>query len=84
METHDNPVLKWMDDPLVFEEVDRLVYLKVALSETLGLYPSVPEDSKQVVKDDVLPSGTFIPASSSMTYSIYSIGRMKSVWGEGS
>ncbi|KAI9075170.1 hypothetical protein K1719_042901 [Acacia pycnantha] len=82
METRGSAVSKWMDDPLVFEEVDRLVYLKAALSETLRLYPSVPEDSKYVVKDDVLPSGTFVPAGTSVTYSIYSIGRMKSVWGE--
>ena len=66
----------------MFDEVDRLVYLKAALSETLRLYPSVPEDSKHVVKDDVLPNGTFVPAGSAVTYSIYSVGRMKFIWGE--
>lgn len=58
------------------------MYLKAALSETLRLYPSVPEDSKHVVADDYLPDGTFVPAGSSVTYSIYSAGRMKTVWGE--
>ncbi|KAL2902549.1 Cytochrome P450 86A22, partial [Bienertia sinuspersici] len=53
-----------------------------ALSETLRLYPSVPEDSKHVVADDVLPDGTFVPAGSAITYSIYSTGRMKFTWGE--
>ncbi|CAI9769570.1 unnamed protein product [Fraxinus pennsylvanica] len=72
----------WVDEPLVYEEVDRLVYLKAALSETLRLYPSVPEDSKHVVADDTLPDGTFVPTGSSVTYSIYSAGRMKSTWGE--
>ncbi|KAK8951516.1 Cytochrome P450 86A2 [Platanthera zijinensis] len=72
----------WLDTPLAFEELDRLVYLKAALSETLRLYPSVPEDSKHVVADDVLPDGTFVPAGSAITYSIYSTGRMKNVWGE--
>ncbi|KAG6525601.1 hypothetical protein ZIOFF_015563 [Zingiber officinale] len=72
----------WLDTPLSFEEVDALVYLKAALSETLRLYPSVPEDSKHVLADDVLPDGTFVPAGSSVTYSIYSVGRMKSMWGE--
>ncbi|KAL6494013.1 hypothetical protein OROGR_031922 [Orobanche gracilis] len=75
-------VAKWVEEPLTFEEVDRLVYLKAALSETLRLYPSVPEDSKHVVADDILPDGTFVPAGSSVTYSIYSAGRMKSTWGE--
>ncbi|KAM7275257.1 hypothetical protein ACFE04_017123 [Oxalis oulophora] len=72
----------WLNQPLGFEEVDQLIYLKAALSETLRLYPSVPEDSKHVVNDDVLPDGTFVPAGSSVTYSIYSTGRMKSIWGD--
>ncbi|KAF8412238.1 hypothetical protein HHK36_000198 [Tetracentron sinense] len=82
METRGDDTSKWVDEPLVFEEVDRLNYLKAALSETLRLYPSVPEDSKHVVADDVLPDGTFVPAGSAITYSIYSSGRMKSTWGE--
>ncbi|XP_077241936.1 cytochrome P450 86A8-like [Tasmannia lanceolata] len=82
IETRGNDPIKWVEDPLVFEEVDRLIYLKAALSESLRLYPSVPEDSKHVVSDDVLPDGTFVPAGSAITYSIYSTGRMKSIWGE--
>lgn len=80
-ETRGSDTKKWVDDPLVFDEVDRLVYLKAALSETLRLYPSVPEDTKYVIADDVLPDGTFVPAGSTVTYSIYSMGRMKSIWG---
>ncbi|CAN0824892.1 Cytochrome P450 86A8 [Linum grandiflorum] len=81
-ETRGTDVAKWLDDPLEFEEADRLVYLKAALSETLRLYPSVPQDSKHVVADDVLPDGTFVPAGSSITYSIYAAGRMRSSWGD--
>ncbi|CAN7089144.1 unnamed protein product, partial [Brassica rapa subsp. narinosa] len=82
METRGSDVSSWTEEPLGFDEVDRLVYLKAALSETLRLYPSVPEDSKHVVNDDVLPDGTFVPAGSSVTYSIYAAGRMKTTWGE--
>ncbi|KAK7274402.1 hypothetical protein RIF29_15487 [Crotalaria pallida] len=82
IETRGDDMEKWLAEPLVFEELDRLVYLKAALSETLRLYPSVPEDSKHVVADDVLPDGTFVPAGSSVTYSIYSAGRLRSTWGE--
>ncbi|KAJ4712053.1 putative Cytochrome P450 [Melia azedarach] len=82
METRGNDVSKWVEEPLVFDEVDRLIYLKAALSETLRLYPSVPQDSKHVVSDDVLPTGTFVPAGSTITYSIYATGRMKFIWGE--
>ncbi|CAN1282393.1 Cytochrome P450 86A1 [Linum perenne] len=69
-------------EPLTFDEADKLVYLKASLAETLRLYPSVPEDFKYVVEDDILPDGTVVPAGSSVTYSIYSVGRMKSIWGE--
>ncbi|VVB06798.1 unnamed protein product [Arabis nemorensis] len=82
METRGADISSWTEEPLGFDEVDRLVYLKAALSETLRLYPSVPEDSKHVVNDDILPDGTFVPAGSSVTYSIYAAGRMKSTWGE--
>lgn len=82
LETRGDDVATWMVDPLGFEEADRLVYLTAALSETLRLYPSVPEDAKHVVRDDVLPDGTFVPAGSSVTYSIYSTGRMRSAWGD--
>ncbi|CAN4077707.1 unnamed protein product [Withania somnifera] len=80
--TRGNDTSKWLEDPLVFEEVDQLAYLKAALSETLRLYPSVPEDSKHVISDDYLPDGTFVPGGSNITYSIYSTGRMKFIWGE--
>ncbi|CAN8308947.1 unnamed protein product [Cochlearia groenlandica] len=82
METRGTDISSWTEEPLGFDEVDRLVYLKAALSETLRLYPSVPEDSKHVVNDDILPDGTFVPAGSSVTYSIYAAGRMKTTWGE--
>ncbi|KAI3505130.1 hypothetical protein L1887_27046 [Cichorium endivia] len=82
MATRGHDTSKWLEDPLVFEEVDQLTYLKAALSETLRLYPSVPEDSKHVIADDVLPDGTVVPAGSSITYSIYSTGRMKFIWGD--
>ncbi|KAJ0048336.1 hypothetical protein Pint_15143 [Pistacia integerrima] len=84
METRGRDISKWIEEPLVFDEVDQLSYLKAALSETLRLYPSVPQDSKHVVSDDVLPTGTFVPAGSSVTYSIYAMGRMKFIWGEDS
>lgn len=82
IETRGDDTSTWVDEPLGFDELDRLIYLKAALSETLRLYPSVPEDSKHVIADDVLPDGTFVPAGSSVTYSIYATGRMRSTWGD--
>ncbi|KAF5727338.1 Cytochrome P450 86A1 family protein [Tripterygium wilfordii] len=81
-ETRGDDHKKWLEEPLDFDEADKLIFLKAALAETLRLYPSVPEDFKYVVSDDVLPDGTYVPAGSTVTYSIYSVGRMKSIWGE--
>ncbi|KAK8938647.1 Cytochrome P450 86A1 [Platanthera zijinensis] len=81
-ETRGPDASRWVEDPLEFDELERLVYLKAALAETLRLYPSVPEDSKYVVADDVLPDGTVVRAGSTITYSIYSAGRMESIWGD--
>jgi long-chain fatty acid omega-monooxygenase len=81
-ETRGDDTGRWTEEPLDCDELHRLVYLKAALAETLRLYPSVPQDSKYVVADDVLPDGTVVPAGSAITYSIYSVGRMESVWGK--
>ncbi|CAO1944376.1 unnamed protein product [Urochloa humidicola] len=81
-ETRGDDTGRWTEEPLDFDELDRLVYLKAALAETLRLYPSVPQDSKYVVADDVLPDGTVVPTGSAITYSIYSVGRMESIWGK--
>ncbi|KAI9109141.1 hypothetical protein K1719_019764 [Acacia pycnantha] len=81
-ETRGGDHRKWTEEALDFDEADRLVYLKAALAETLRLYPSVPQDFKYAVADDVLPDGTFVPAGSTVTYSIYSVGRMKEIWGD--
>ncbi|XP_078148285.1 cytochrome P450 86A1-like [Carex rostrata] len=81
-ETRGEDTANWTEEPLDFDELERLVYLKAALAETLRLYPSVPQDVKYVVEDDVLPDGTAVPAGSAITYSIYSVGRMESIWGK--
>ncbi|XP_019093295.1 PREDICTED: alkane hydroxylase MAH1-like [Camelina sativa] len=64
------------------EEVKELVYLHGALCETLRLYPPVPFQNKPPINSDVLPSGHKVDASSKIFIFLYSLGRMKSVWGE--
>ncbi|XP_059286945.1 cytochrome P450 86A1-like [Lycium ferocissimum] len=73
---------KWMEEPLSYEEINSLVYLHATLLETLRLYPSVPRIVRYAISDDILPDGTYVPAGSDIILSIYSVGRMKSVWGE--
>ena len=67
---------------LGFEELKQLNYLHAALSESMRLYPSVPIDNKDVTADDFLPDGTFVRKGTRLMYSIYSMGRMESIWGK--
>ncbi|XP_021746765.1 cytochrome P450 86B1-like [Chenopodium quinoa] len=66
------------------EELDKMVYLQAALSESLRLYPSVPIDFKQAKEDDVFPDGMKIPKGHRVLYHVYAMGRLKSIWGEDS
>lgn len=67
---------------LGFEELKQLHYLHAALSESMRLYPSVPIDNKDVTANDFLPDGTFVRKGTRLMYSIYSMGRMESIWGK--
>ncbi|KAL6865247.1 hypothetical protein ACP4OV_016398 [Aristida adscensionis] len=64
------------------EETKRLAYLRAAMFESLRLYPSGPIERKEVVADDVLPSGHRVHAGDVVLVSMYAMGRMESVWGE--
>ncbi|XBI97354.1 hypothetical protein VPH35_017736 [Triticum aestivum] len=66
---------------LDLEEVKALVYLQATILETLRLYPPIPIERKSVVANDVMPSGHEVCARDIIVVSIYSIGRMESVWG---
>ncbi|MFQ6630812.1 hypothetical protein Gotur_009925 [Gossypium turneri] len=64
------------------DEVKNLVYLHGALCEALRLYPPVPFNHKEPVKPDILPSGHPVHPKTKILISVYSMGRMKSIWGE--
>jgi len=57
-------------------------FLRAVISEALRLWPSVPSDVKQCLKDDELPSGVQVPAGCFVSYPIYSLSRRKDIWGE--
>ncbi|RYR51345.1 hypothetical protein Ahy_A06g026365 isoform D [Arachis hypogaea] len=58
-----------------------MVYTHAALCESMRLYPPVPTDSKEAVNDDVLPDGTAVKKGTVVTYHVYAMGRMESLWG---
>ncbi|CAN6803316.1 unnamed protein product [Brassica oleracea] len=64
------------------QELNKLVYLHGAICEALRLYPPVPFQHKSPTKPDVLPSGHKVEPSTKIVFCLYSLGRMKSVWGE--
>ncbi|XP_050206914.1 alkane hydroxylase MAH1-like [Mercurialis annua] len=68
----------------IFEpkELNGLVYLHGALCESLRLYPPVPFQHKAPIREDVLPSGHKVKPNTKIMFSLYSMGRMRSIWGE--
>jgi cytochrome P450 len=64
------------------EELSKLVYLEGAICESLRLFPPIPFEHLCAIDYDILPSGHRICPSTRMLCSLYSMGRMESIWGE--
>lgn len=69
-------------DERALENVHHLVYLEAAIKETLRLYPPVPVNSRNAIRETELSDGTVIPAGANVSFLTYSMGRLTSVWGE--
>ncbi|KAF9320012.1 hypothetical protein BG003_007538 [Podila horticola] len=62
--------------------MSELPYLKAIFHETLRLYPQTPRNARVAVADDVMPDGTRVCAGDLVGYSLWTMGRNRSVWGE--
>ncbi|XP_043720857.1 cytochrome P450 94B3-like [Telopea speciosissima] len=65
-----------------FDELREMQYLQAVISEAMRLYPPVPVDTKECLKDDVLPDGTLVAKGWFVSYNTYAMGRMESIWGK--
>lgn len=70
------------DEMFTFEELKNMHYLHGALTESMRLYPPVPEDSKEAAADDIWPDGTRVAKGTVVSYHIYAMGRNESTWGK--
>ncbi|KAJ7514498.1 hypothetical protein O6H91_23G046600 [Diphasiastrum complanatum] len=77
-----NELLAKFAERLDYETLARLTYLHATLTETLRLYPAVPEDPKGILADDITPDGTRLKRGDSVAYVPYCMGRMEFIWGQ--
>lgn len=81
--TYENP------KDISFATLKNCQYLQQVNNEALRLYPVVPINARYAFKDTTLPVGggpdgkspIFIPAGSSVEYSVYVLHRRKDLWG---
>ncbi|KAG7644328.1 Cytochrome P450 superfamily [Arabidopsis suecica] len=64
------------------EALAQMQYLHAALSETMRLYPPVPEHMRCAENDDVLPDGHRVSKGDNIYYISYAMGRMTYIWGQ--
>lgn len=66
---------------LTEEALDKMQYLHAALTETLRIFPAIPENPKICFSDDRLPDGHNVNKGDVVCYLPYSMARMKFLWG---
>ncbi|KAI9010411.1 cytochrome P450 [Phycomyces nitens] len=69
------------DAQKLYEIVKTMTYAHAVFHETLRLYPSVPENQKYALEDDIWPDGTPICKGDYIGWSPYAQARSTAVWG---
>ncbi|GMN53261.1 hypothetical protein TIFTF001_022405 [Ficus carica] len=73
---------KKIGDMYEIDNLREMHYLQAAISESMRLYPPVPVDAKECLKEDVMPDGTFVGKKWVVMYNSYAMGRMEGIWGK--
>ena len=74
---------------ITFARLKDCQYLQYCLNETLRLYPPVPANSRQAIKDTTIPRGggpdgmgkVFVGKDQQVNYTVYALHRRKDLWG---
>lgn len=77
---------------ILFESLKKCEYLKYVLNEVLRLYPAVPVNFRDAIKDTTLPTGggpdgtapIFVPKGTTVAYTVYCTHRIPEIFGEDS
>ncbi|KAK3807914.1 MAG: cytochrome P450 [Benniella sp.] len=64
-----------------YESCKKMKYSEACLYEALRLYPSVPQNIKVAVQDDVWPDGTKVYKGEFVSWSPWVMGRSTAIWG---
>lgn len=81
--TYDNP------KAITLAKLRDCQYLQQCLNETLRLYPPIPANTRQALKDTTLPSGggpsgtekIFVRKDQQVNYTVYALHRREDIWG---
>ncbi|KAK3407205.1 hypothetical protein EUGRSUZ_K03297 [Eucalyptus grandis] len=65
-----------------YDDVKEMVYTHASLCESIRIYPPVPLDTREAVRDDVLEDGTVVKKGTWVTYHPYAMGRLEELWGK--
>ena len=74
---------------ITFAKLKDCQYLQYCLNETLRLYPPVPANTRQAIKDTTLPRGggldgmgkVFVRKDQQVNYTVYALHRRRDLWG---
>lgn len=77
------------DTPPTYAQLKEMKYLRAILNESQRMYPIVPSNSREALKDTILPRGggphgtspVFIPKGAYVTYHPYSMHRRHDIYG---
>ncbi|KAI9309677.1 cytochrome P450 [Cunninghamella echinulata] len=69
------------DPAALYEAIKNMKYAHAVFYEVLRLYPSVPNNQKYALNDDIWPDGTHIKKGDYVLWSTWAMGRSFKIWG---